>query len=145
MSDLLVSGAVKRFGDVEALRGVDLEVGAGEFFCVLGPSGAGKTTLLRAVAGLERLDAGTIRSGGRDLTHAPVQGRGIGMIFQTFALYPHLTVHDNLAYPLREARLDPAQIERRARGGGGRLGKGDPLPRRAGGLSGGEAPRGADG
>jgi len=141
MSDLLVSGAVKRFGDVVALHGVDLEVDTGEFFCVLGPSGAGKTTLLRAVAGLERLDAGTIRSGGRDLTHAPVQGRGIGMIFQTFALYPHLTVHDNLAYPLREARLDPAQIERRVGEVAELLRIGHTLRRRPATLSGGEQQR----
>jgi multiple sugar transport system ATP-binding protein len=141
MSDLVVSGALKRFGDVVALDGVELEVGAGEFFCVLGPSGAGKTTLLRAVAGLERLDAGTIRSGGRDLTHAPVQGRGIGMIFQTFALYPHLTVHDNLAYPLREARLDTAQIERRVGEVAELLRIGHTLRRRPATLSGGEQQR----
>ena len=141
MSELVVSGAVKRFGDVEALRGVDLDVGSGEFFCILGPSGAGKTTLLRAVAGLERLDAGTIRLGDQEVTHAPVQGRGIGMIFQTFALYPHLTVHDNLAYPLREARVDPAQIARRVGETAELLGISHTLRRRPQTLSGGEQQR----
>jgi multiple sugar transport system ATP-binding protein len=141
MSDLVVSGATKRFGGVAALRGVDLEVGSGEFFCVLGPSGAGKTTLLRAVAGLERLDAGTIRSGGVDLTHAPVQGRGMGMIFQTFALYPHLTVYGNLAYPLREARLGPAEIERLVQETAELLRIGHTLRRRPQTLSGGEQQR----
>jgi multiple sugar transport system ATP-binding protein len=141
MSELVVSGAVKRYGDVDALRGVDLEIGAGQFFCLLGPSGAGKTTLLRAVAGLERLDAGAIRLGDRDLTHAPVQGRGLGMIFQTFALYPHLTVHDNLAYPLREARLDRGQIERWVGETAQLLGISHTLRRRPPTLSGGEQQR----
>jgi multiple sugar transport system ATP-binding protein len=115
VSDLIVTGAVKRFGDTEALRGVSFEVGAGEFFCLLGPSAAGKTTTLRAVAGLDRLDAGTIHFAGQDLTHQPVQGRQMAMVFQTFALYPHLTVYENLAYPLREARLDAVQIDGRVR------------------------------
>ena len=103
MAELRVTGLVKRYGNVAALDGVDLEVAAGEFFVILGPSAAGKTTTLRTIAGLERPDAGTIAFAGQDVTHAPVQGRGMAMIFQTFALYPHLSTFDNLAYPLRES------------------------------------------
>ena len=140
-AELVVSGAVKRFGEIEALRGIDLEIAAGEFFCVLGPSGAGKTTTLRSVAGLERLDAGHIHFGGQDLTHRPVRGRQMAMIFQTFALYPHLSVHDNLAYPLREARLDAAAIAPRVAATAEMLGIGHTLRRRPNTLSGGEQQR----
>lgn len=113
MPDLRLEGVVKRYGKVTALDGLDLEVQDGEFFCLLGPSAAGKTTTLRAIAGLERLEAGRIQFAGRDITRAPVQGRGIAMIFQTFALYPHLSVRDNLAYPLREAGTAAGEIARR--------------------------------
>jgi multiple sugar transport system ATP-binding protein len=141
VSDLLVSGAVKRFGEVEALRGLDLEVAAGEFFCLLGPSASGKTTTLRAVAGLERLDAGTIRFAGQDVTWAPVQGRPVAMIFQTFALYPHLTIRENLAYPLREARVAAEARDRRVSEMAEKLGIGHTLGRRPATLSGGEQQR----
>src|SRR5215213_6836960 len=111
MTDLKLTGLVKRYGRVTALDGLSLEVRAGEFYCLLGPSAAGKTTTLRAISGLEQLEAGRIEFAGRDITAAPVQGRGIAMIFQTFALYPHLTVRENLAYPLREAKVAPAEIK----------------------------------
>jgi len=113
MTDLRLESLVKTYGRVMALDGLSCTIEAGEFFCLLGPSAAGKTTTLRAIAGLERLDGGRVLFAGRDVTDAPVQGRGMAMIFQSFALYPHLTVRENLAYPLREARLDPAEIERR--------------------------------
>ena len=110
MTDLKLDGLVKRYGRVTALDGLSLDVRAGEFFCLLGPSAAGKTTTLRSIAGLEQLAAGRIEFSGRDITTVPVQGRGIAMIFQTFALYPHLTIRQNLAYPLREAGVDAAEI-----------------------------------
>ncbi|MFO1069991.1 MAG: ABC transporter ATP-binding protein [Geminicoccaceae bacterium] len=113
MSDLRVTNLVKRYGKVTALEGMSFDVADGEFFCLLGPSAAGKTTTLRAISGLERLQGGRIVFGGRDITDAPVQGRGIAMIFQTFALYPHLSVRENLAYPLREARVEASEMERR--------------------------------
>ncbi len=104
MADLRLAGLTKSYGDVDALNGVDLEVRSGEFFAILGPSAAGKTTILRSIAGLERPDAGSVTFDGKDLTQAPVQGRGMAMIFQTFALYPHLSVRDNLAYPLKQRK-----------------------------------------
>jgi len=111
--DLAIRDLRKRFGAVEALRGVELTVEAAEFFAVLGPSGAGKTTLLRIIAGIERADQGRILLGGRDLTEMPVRARNTAMVFQTFALYPHLSTFENLAYPLREARVPAAEIRRR--------------------------------
>jgi multiple sugar transport system ATP-binding protein len=103
----------RSFPAVEALRGVDLTVESGEFFAILGPSGAGKTTLLRTVAGIDRPSRGTIRLDGRDLAEIPVRERDTAMVFQTFALYPHLSTFDNLAYPLREARVPRPEITRR--------------------------------
>jgi multiple sugar transport system ATP-binding protein len=113
MPDLRLDGLVKRYGRVTALDGLSLDVRAGEFYCLLGPSAAGKTTTLRAIAGLEKLEAGWVHFAGRDVTDAPVQGRGMAMIFQTFALYPHLTVRENLAYPLREAKVAAGEVKRR--------------------------------
>ncbi|MFO1036833.1 MAG: ABC transporter ATP-binding protein [Geminicoccaceae bacterium] len=113
MSDLRLDGVTKRFGRVTALSDMSLEVRDGEFFCLLGPSAAGKTTTLRVIAGLERPDTGRVFFRGKDVTDAPVQGRGMAMVFQTFALYPHLSVRENLAYPLREAGASAAEIDRR--------------------------------
>src|SRR5271166_7106017 len=97
---LTVRDLHKRFGAVEALRGVEFVAEPGEFYAILGPSGAGKTTLLRIIAGIERPDAGQVLLGGRDLSAIPVRARNTAMVFQTFALYPHLTTFENLAYPL---------------------------------------------
>jgi len=113
MSALLMQGVAKRFGTIEALRDLNLDVQAGEFFALLGPSAAGKTTTLRTIAGLATPDAGTVVFAGQDVTRSPVQGRDISMIFQSFALYPHLSTRDNLAYPLKEARLEAGEIDRR--------------------------------
>ncbi|MGI9335078.1 MAG: ABC transporter ATP-binding protein [Gammaproteobacteria bacterium] len=110
---LRLNGVAKHFGDVAALTGLDLEIEPGEFVCLFGPSAAGKTTALRIIAGLERADEGSVHYAGVDLTDAPVQGRDMAMVFQTFALYPHLSVRDNLAYPLRQARADVATIGQR--------------------------------
>lgn len=110
-----VRGLHKRFGDVIALNGLDMSVEQGEFFVLLGPSASGKTTTLRSITGIEKVDSGQIVFAGQDLTEAPVQGRAMAMVFQAFALYPHLTIYDNLAYPLREAKLAKADIERRVK------------------------------
>ncbi len=141
MSDLVVTGLSKSYGAVPALAGIDLSVAAGEFFVVLGPSAAGKTTLLRSIAGLERPEAGRILFGGHDLTGSPVRGRDMAMIFQTFALYPHLTIAENLAYPLREAGVAAGEIRRRVGEIAELLRIGHVLPRKPGTLSGGEQQR----
>ena len=97
---LAVHGVSKRFGDFVALRDVELEVAAGEFVCFLGPSGCGKTTLLRLVAGLEAPSTGTIEHQGRDISREPPERRGFGIVFQSYALFPNLTVAENIAYGL---------------------------------------------
>jgi multiple sugar transport system ATP-binding protein len=141
MAELQIRGLSKRFGNVRALDGIELDVAAGEFFVILGPSAAGKTTTLRSIAGLERPDGGTIAFAGQDITHAPVQGRGMSMIFQTFALYPHLSTFDNLAYPLREQGVGANQIRSRVREIAEMLGITHTLARKPITLSGGEQQR----
>jgi multiple sugar transport system ATP-binding protein len=141
MTELRIRELTKRFGDVQALGGIDLDVAAGEFFVILGPSAAGKTTTLRSIAGLERPDRGMITFAGQDITHAPVQGRGMSMIFQTFALYPHLSTFDNLAYPLREQRTGAGDIRARVAEIAEMLGIAHTLARKPNTLSGGEQQR----
>jgi multiple sugar transport system ATP-binding protein len=111
--ELAISDIRKRFGSVDALRGTDFTVEAGEFFAILGQSGAGKTTLLRIIAGIEQADSGEVLIGGQNAATIPVRARNTAMIFQTFALYPHLSTFENLAYPLRESRLPAREIDRR--------------------------------
>ena len=113
MNDLSLRGVTKRFGSVAAVDDVLLDIPAGRFVCLLGPSGCGKTTLLRLVAGLEEPTSGQILVGGRDQTHVPTHQRGIGMVFQSLALFPHLSVGENVAYPL--GIRGASRAERRAR------------------------------
>ncbi len=108
---LTISDVCKRFGSVEALRGASFVAEPGEFFAILGPSGAGKTTLLRIIAGIEQADSGRVLLDGRDVADIPVRARDTAMVFQTFALYPHLSTFENLAYPLRESRVGSDEIK----------------------------------
>lgn len=104
-------GIRKSFGPgAPALDGADLSIADGEFFCLLGPSGCGKTTLLRVVAGLEKPDAGTIKVGGRDVTSAQPHARGCALVFQNYALWPHLSVAENIGYGLEVQRMPKAEI-----------------------------------
>lgn len=113
MSSLKISGLVKHFGDVKAVDGFDIEVEKGEFFALLGPSASGKTTTFRLICGIEQPDAGRIELNGTDMGAASMRERGVAMVFQTFALYPHLTIRNNLAFPLRQQNLKPGEIEMR--------------------------------
>ena len=110
---LHVAGIGKRFGDVVALKDVSLSVNEGELVCFLGPSGCGKTTLLRVIAGLEPQSAGRIERGGRDISSLPAARRDFGIVFQSYALFPNLTVADNVAYGLSRRRLGRAGIDAR--------------------------------
>ena len=119
MASLTFAGVHKRFGDVEVLRGLELEAREGELLVLVGPSGSGKTTALRVAAGLERVSAGTIRIGSRDVTELPPARRNVSMVFQSYALFPHLTVAENIGFGLRArgiARRDAAgRVEAAAR------------------------------
>lgn len=101
MTTITLDGVTKRYGDTSALSDVDLSVDEGEFFTLLGPSGCGKTTTLRLIAGFETPTAGTIRIGGEDVGGVPPEDRDIGVVFQNYALFPHMTVRENVAYGLR--------------------------------------------
>jgi multiple sugar transport system ATP-binding protein len=138
---LTISDVGKRFGSVEALRGADFVAEPGEFFAVLGPSGAGKTTLLRIIAGIEHPDSGRVLLDGRDVADIPVRARDTAMVFQTFALYPHLSTFENLAYPLRESRVPADEIKKRVGEVAEMLRLTHTLTRKPGTLSGGEQQR----
>jgi lactose/L-arabinose transport system ATP-binding protein len=101
MSGVTLENVVKRFGEVGVIHGVDLAIADGEFCVFVGPSGCGKSTLLRMVAGLEDTTSGTIRIGGRDVTRVDPSERGVAMVFQTYALYPHMTVAENMGFGLK--------------------------------------------
>ena len=113
--DVRVTGLRKRYGDVTAVDGVDLEIGRGEFFTMLGPSGSGKTTTLRVIAGFERPDEGTVELRGKDVSALPPYARNVNTVFQDYALFPHMTVQENVEYGLRVKKVGRA--ERRTRAG----------------------------
>jgi len=110
---LRLEGVGKRFGSFTALQGVDLDISMGEFVCFLGPSGCGKTTLLRIIAGLEAQSSGRIQQGGRDISGLPPAQRDYGIVFQSYALFPNLTVADNVAYGLVNRKVPRAQARAR--------------------------------
>lgn len=112
---VVFEGVAKRFGAVTAVERVDLDVKPGQFVTLLGPSGCGKSTTLNMIAGLERPTEGRILIGGRDVTHLPPSERDIAMVFQSYALYPHLSVFENIAFPLRARRRRTAEPELRER------------------------------
>ncbi len=109
-----LAGLRKSFGSLAAVAGVDLEIGEGEFFTMLGPSGSGKTTLLRLIAGFERPDSGTVELGGADVTRQPPYARNVNTVFQDYALFPHMSVLQNVEYGLRVRRVARAERRRRA-------------------------------
>ena len=113
MSAIEIHGVARDFGDLKALDGVDLAIGQGEFFSLLGPSGCGKTTLLNIIAGFLAPSAGRVAIGGRDITALPPHRRDIGMVFQNYALFPHLNVFDNVAYGLRVRKVGAEEIRKR--------------------------------
>jgi len=136
-----LSGIVKRHGAVTALAGIDLEIRAGEFFTLLGPSGSGKTTTLRILAGLERSDGGTVRLNGEDVTHLEPGARDVAMVFQSYALYPHMTVADNIAFPLKMIGVSKEEISRSVREAAAKVRIDHLLERKPGQLSGGQQQR----
>jgi multiple sugar transport system ATP-binding protein len=143
MASVELRAVSKRFGSVRAVDDLSLAVAEGELFVLLGPTGAGKTTTLRLAAGLERPDAGAVWIDGRDVTALAPASRDVAFVFQQYALYPHLSVYDNLAFPLRSParRLPENEIKRRVTEVASLLGIGAKLPNRPTRLSGGEMQR----
>jgi ABC-type sugar transport system ATPase subunit len=113
MAGIRIRGLRKRYGEVEAVRGIDLDIPDGEITVLLGPSGCGKTTTLRTIAGLEEATEGTIEIGDRDVTHLEPKERDVAMVFQNYALYPHMRVRDNIAFGLEARKIPRVEIERR--------------------------------
>ena len=143
MSDVLISNLVKTYpGNTErATDDISLEIADGEFMVLLGPSGCGKTTLLRMIAGLELPDDGSIAIGGRDVTYLPAHKRGLSMVFQSYAVFPHRSVRDNIAFGLTMAKKDRAEVERTVEWAAELLQLGRYLDRKPAQLSGGQRQR----
>jgi multiple sugar transport system ATP-binding protein len=143
MAEVAVSQLTKRFGRLTAVDAMELTIGDGELFVLLGPTGAGKTTTLRLIAGLERPDGGRVMIGGRDVTRTEPAGRDVTFVFQQYSLYPHLTAYDNLAFPLRSParRMPEPEIARRVEEIASLLHIAGKLSNRATELSGGEMQR----
>jgi len=141
MAAVEIRGVKKRFGGTEVLHGVDVEIADGEFVVLVGPSGCGKSTLLRMIAGLEEISAGEIAIGGRVVNDVAPKERDIAMVFQNYALYPHMTVFDNMAFSLRLAKVSRAEIRQRVDKAAHILGLEDLLERYPRQLSGGQRQR----
>jgi multiple sugar transport system ATP-binding protein len=141
VSAIEISGVSKSYGATPILHEVTLAIGAGEFVVLVGPSGCGKSTLLRMIAGLEEVSAGEIRIGGRLVNDLPPKARDIAMVFQSYALYPHMSVADNMAYSLRLRRTAKKDIETAINAAADKLGLGPVLERKPKALSGGQRQR----
>ena len=141
MAFLQLTGIEKRFGDVRTIKGIDLAIDRGQFTVFVGPSGCGKSTLLRLIAGLETMDGGTLTLDGRDISRLPSAQRDLAMVFQSYALYPHMTVGENMSFALRLAKVDPAVIEKKVARAAEILNLGQYLKRLPKELSGGQRQR----
>ena len=141
MGRITLQNVRKAFGEVEVIPPLDLDIEDGEFVVFVGPSGCGKSTLLRLIAGLEDVTDGHIEIDGNDATSVPPAKRGLAMVFQSYALYPHMSVRKNIAFPLRMAGMDKAEQDKRVKQAADVLNLTDYLERRPGQLSGGQRQR----
>ena len=141
MAQLSIRDAAKRFGDTEVLRGVSLDVADGEYCVIVGPSGCGKSTLLRAIAGLETLDSGSIAIDGQPIDSLPPHKRGVAMVFQNYALYPHLTLRENMGFALKLAKTPKQEVDAAVDRAAAILGIEQLLDRKPAALSGGQRQR----
>ncbi|QTC89657.1 ABC transporter ATP-binding protein [Brevundimonas goettingensis] len=141
MAEVRLSGIRKNFGATEVLRGIDLDIQDGEFVVFVGPSGCGKSTLLRTIAGLEEASAGDIAIGDQRVNDLSPSDRGIAMVFQSYALYPHMSVYENMAFGLKLAKTDKAEIDAKVRAAAETLNITDYLDRKPKALSGGQRQR----
>ena len=141
MPSITLQSVEKWFGEIQVIKGVDLEISEGEFVIFVGPSGCGKSTLLRMIAGLEETSRGKIMIGDRDATAEPPSKRGLAMVFQSYALYPHMSVRDNVCFPLKSAGLPKDQIDVKVAEAARVLKLDDYMDRRPKDLSGGQRQR----
>jgi multiple sugar transport system ATP-binding protein len=141
MGSVQLTGVRKMFGALEVIKGIDLTVADGELVVFVGPSGCGKSTLLRMIAGLEDVDYGDVHIAGADVTELAPARRGVAMVFQNYALYPHMTAYDNLAYGLRRAGIARAEVDARVKETAALLQISELLPRRPKAMSGGQRQR----
>lgn len=141
MGSITLENITKSFGKVEVISPLDLVINEGEFVVFVGPSGCGKSTLLRLIAGLEDVTSGTVYIDGEDATLVRPARRGLAMVFQSYALYPHMSVRKNIAFPLKMAGMDQAEIDRKVEEASNVLNLSDYLKRRPGQLSGGQRQR----
>ena len=138
---LALQGVIKRFGGTEVIHGVSFDVADGEFVVFVGPSGCGKSTLLRMICGLESVSEGTVRIGGEVVNDLPAARRGLALVFQSYALYPHMTVYQNMAFGLENLGMPRAEIDQRVAEAARMLRLGDYLQRKPTALSGGQRQR----
>ena len=141
MGSITLKKVTKNFDEVNVIKPLDLEIKDGEFIVFVGPSGCGKSTLLRMIAGLEDTTSGNIEIDGQDATHTPPAKRGLAMVFQSYALYPHMSVRNNIAFPLKRAKVSAAEIETKIANAAKILNLTDYLDRKPGQLSGGQRQR----
>jgi lactose/L-arabinose transport system ATP-binding protein len=141
MADVVLKKVKKSFGAVDVIHSVDLKINSGEFAVFVGPSGCGKSTLLRLVAGLEDATSGTLDIGGRDVTHVEPAERGVAMVFQSYALYPHMTVEENMGFGLKMTGHEPSLIKARTDKAASILQLGPLMQRKPKQLSGGQRQR----
>lgn len=140
-SEIRAEGIGKRFGTFDALQDISLTIARGEFLTFLGPSGSGKTTMLMVLGGFVQASAGTLLLDGADVTHQPAEARGFGMMFQGYALFPHMTVAQNIAFPLKVQRRSTAEVKRRTEEMIDMVGLGEHAHKRPSALSGGQQQR----
>src|SRR5471030_2914637 len=138
MAAVQLSGIFKRYGDTQVVHGIDLDIDDGEFVVLVGPSGCGKSTLMRMVAGLEEISGGDLMIGGTRANTLAPQQRNISMVFQSYALYPHLSVYENIAFGLRLRKMSKEEIDERVQRAAKTLGLEEYLKRKPRALSGGQ-------
>lgn len=141
MTGVTLSNTIKRYGDVQVIHGIDLEIEDGEFCVFVGPSGCGKSTLLRMIAGLEETTGGSMHIGERDVTRMDPSDRGVAMVFQTYALYPHMTVEENMGFGLKMNGVPKVEIQQKVKAASDVLKLDEYLKRKPAALSGGQRQR----
>ena len=141
MGRIVLNKVSKSFGETLVIPPLDLTIEDGDFTVFVGPSGCGKSTLLRMIAGLEELTSGDIEINDKDVTQVSPSKRGLAMVFQSYALYPHMTVRKNIGFPLRMQKMAPAEIDKRVQNAAASLNLVDYLDRKPGQLSGGQRQR----